>query len=179
MFHKIFKLIISVGLLVWAVMQFIDGEIGNGIAICLLAGVFVFLYFKNEFLIIAFFQMRRQNMEGAAKWLSYIKNPKTSLTKSQEAYYYFLHGLIATRSNNINKAERDLRKALNMGLKMNHNIAMAKLNLAGIAIKRRRNREATQLITQAKKLDKYGMLKEQIAMMKQRMKQPTARFKNR
>ncbi len=47
---------------------------------------------------------------------------------------------------------------------------MAKLNLAGIAMTKRRKREAQILLTEAKKLDKHGMLKEQITMMKQQMK---------
>ena len=62
------------------------------------------------------------------------------------------------------------KKALKLGLSMNHDIAMAKLQLAGIALTKRRKREATTLIAEAKKLDKHGMLKEQIAMVKQQMK---------
>ena len=47
---------------------------------------------------------------------------------------------------------------------------MAKLQLAGIAMTKRRKREATTLMAEAKKLDKHGMLKEQMQMMKQQMK---------
>ena len=53
---------------------------------------------------------------------------------------------------------------------MNHDLAMAKLQLAGVAMTKRRKREATNLIAEAKKLDKHGMLKEQIQMLKQQMK---------
>jgi hypothetical protein len=42
--------------------------------------------------------------------------------------------------------------------------------LAGVALTRRRKLEATNLLNEAKKLDKQGMLKEQIAMMKEQMK---------
>ena len=45
-----------------------------------------------------------------------------------------------------------------------------KLQLAGIALTKRRKREATNLIAEAKKLDKHGMLKDQIQMVKQQMK---------
>ena len=44
------------------------------------------------------------------------------------------------------------------------------LQLAGIAMTKRRKREATTLMAEAKKLDKHGMLKEQMQMMKQQMK---------
>jgi len=40
-----------------------------------LAGIFVLLYFKNEFIIMAFLQLRKQDFEGTKKWLGYIKNP--------------------------------------------------------------------------------------------------------
>ena len=53
---------------------------------------------------------------------------------------------------------------------MNHDIAMAKMSLAGILMQKRRKREAQQLLTEAKKLDKHNMLNEQIKMIQQQMK---------
>ena len=49
-------------------------------------------------------------------------------------------------------------------------LAVAKLNLAGIAMSRKRKMEATALLNEAKKLDKQNMLKEQITMLKGQMK---------
>jgi hypothetical protein len=49
-------------------------------------------------------------------------------------------------------------------------LALAKLNLAGIAMSKRRKIEATNLLNEAKKLDKQNMLKDQITMMKQQLK---------
>ncbi|MDX1315419.1 MAG: NAD(P)H-hydrate epimerase [Eudoraea sp.] len=60
----------------------------------------------------------------------------------------------------------DVKLYMPFGLKS----AMAKLQLAGIALTKRRKREATTLIAEAKKLDKHGMLKDQIQMVKQQMK---------
>ena len=50
MFHKNFKLIIAALIIGVAVWQFTLGHIGNGIMYILLSLIFVFLYFKNEFL---------------------------------------------------------------------------------------------------------------------------------
>lgn len=169
MFNKYFKIVIAVLISVWAVFQFMDENIMNGIMILLLAGVFVFFFYKNEFLLLAFLQIRKQNFPGAQKWLAYIKNPSSALRKPQEAYYYFLQGLMLTQTS-MTQAEKLFKKALNLGLAMDHDIAMAKLNLAGVAMHKRRKREATTLLNEAKKLDKHGMLKDQIAMMKQQMK---------
>lgn len=169
MFHKILKLVFAAGITVLAVLQFIEENIGNGILWLLLAGLFVFLYYKNEILLLAFLQMRKQNMEGTKKWLDKIKNPEASLVTSQQAYYFYLNGLILAQQN-MTKAEKLFKQALNIGLRMDHDIAMAKLNLAGIAMSKRRKREATTLLNDAKKLDKHGMMAEQIQMMKGQLK---------
>jgi len=118
---------------------------------------------------MAFLQLRKQNFESAKKWLNKIKDPNKALVPKQEGYYNYLHGIMLSQTN-ITQAEKFLRKAVKMGLSMNHDMAMAKLQLAGIAMTKRRKREATMLMAEAKKLDKQGMLKEQMQMMKQQMK---------
>ena len=169
MFNKYIKLVIAVAILVWAVFEFTDKHIGNGISLILLAGVVVFFYFKNEFLLLAFLRLRKQDFPGAQKWLNYIKNPSSALVKKQEGYFNFLQGLLVSQTN-LTQAEKYFKKALNLGLSMSHDIAMAKLQLAGVAMTKRRKREATNLIAEAKKLDKHGVLTEQIKMMKDQMK---------
>lgn len=169
MFNKNIKLILAGLITVWAVYEFSQVNIMNGITILLLAGLFVLLYFKNEFILLAFLQLRKQNFDGARKWLGYIKNPETALTTKQQGYYNYLHGIMLSQTN-ITQAEKYLRKAVKLGLAMDHDLAMAKLQLAGIAMTKRRKREATNLMAEAKKLDKHGMLKEQMQMMKQQMK---------
>ena len=56
MFNKYLKLAIAAIITILAILQFIDENIGNGILLLLLAGIFVFLYFKNEILLLAFLQ---------------------------------------------------------------------------------------------------------------------------
>ena len=62
------------------------------------------------------------------------------------------------------------KKALQLGLSMKHDQAMAKMSLAGILMQKRRKREAQQLLQEAKKLDKHGMLTSQMKLMQQQMK---------
>jgi tetratricopeptide (TPR) repeat protein len=135
----------------------------------LLASIFIFLYFKNEIIILAFLQLRKQNFEGASKWLSKIKNPESALTKKQQGYYNYLKGLMVSQSN-MNEAEKYFKKAITLGLSMDHDLAMAKINLAGIAFSKRRKIEAQKLLSEAQKLDKRNMLADQIKMMKGQMK---------
>ena len=172
MFNKYIKLIISVLIFSLAIKQFVDGSVGstgNGIALIFLSLIFILLFFRNEFLILAFFQLRKQNLVGADKWLNRIKNPQTALTTKQQGYFNYLKGLIISQEN-MNQAEKYFRTAITLGLNMDHDLAMAKLNLAGILFTKRRKIEAQKMLKEAQNLDKNGMLTDQIKMMKNQMK---------
>ena len=169
MFPKNIKLILAAAALGYGIYQFVEGFIGNGISLCLLAFIFVFLYFRNEIILLAFLRMRKQDLEGTERWLQKIKNPEAALTVKQQGYYNYLHGIIYSQKN-LTQAEKFFRKALKLGLNMDYDVAMAKLSLAGIAMQKRRKREATTLLQEAKKLDKNNMLGEQIKMLQQQMK---------
>ena len=169
MYNKIIKLIIAAGIIAFAVYQFSEGYIGNGIMLILLSLIFIFLYFKNEFILLAFLRLRKQDFEGAKKWLNKIKNPESALVRKQQGYYNYLHGIMVSQSN-VNEAEKYFKKAVQLGLSMKHDLAMAKLNLSGIALSKRRKQEAKKLLSEAQKLDKQGMLADQIKMMKENMK---------
>lgn len=169
MFNKYIKLIIAGLLIAFAIYQFVEGNIGNGIFIILVSGVFIFLFFRNEMILLAFLRMRKQDLDGTQKWLEKIKNPESALTQKQQGYYNYLYGIIYSQKN-LTQAEKYFRKALKLGLNMSYDVAMAKLSLAGIAMQKRRKREATTLLQEAKKLDKNNMLTEQIKMMQQQMK---------
>lgn len=152
-----------------AIWQMTEGNIGNGIFLILLSLIPVFLYFKNEFILLAFLKLRKQDFVGAKKWLSYIKNPETALIRKQQGYFNYLHGIMLAQTN-LMASEKYFKKAIELGLSMDMDLAVAKLNLAGLAMTRRRKLEATNLLNEAKKLDKQNMLKEQIVMMKDQMK---------
>ncbi|MDD2986645.1 DUF2892 domain-containing protein [Flavobacterium sp.] len=169
MFHKNIKLVLVAVLVILSVWQFSDNNIGNGIFLLLLTFFPIFLYFKNEFILLAFLKLRKQDFVGAKVWLDKIKKPESALVKKQQGYYNYLHGLMVSQTN-LNQAEKFFKKAIELGLSMDMDLAVAKLNLAGIAMSRRRKIEATNLLNEAKKLDKQNMLKEQITMMKQQLK---------
>ena len=169
MFHKNFKLAITILIIAVSIWEFTQGHIGNGIMYLLLSSVFVFLYFKNEFILLAFLKLRKQDFVGAKAWLDYIKNPEGALVTKQQGYYYYLNGLMISQTN-MNEAEKYFRKAIELGLSMDQDLALAKLQLAGIAASKRRKIEAEKWLSEAKKLDKHNMLKDQIVMMKQQLK---------
>lgn len=169
MFNKNIKLVLTAITIGAAVWQFYEGNIGNGIMFIILAAMFVLLYFKNEMILLAFLRLRKQDFPGAQKWLNKIKNPEAALVKKQQGYYNYLNGLMVSQTN-MNEAEKYFKKAVSLGLSMDADLAMAKLNLAGIAMTKNRKREAEILLSEAKKLDKHNMMEDQIKMMKQQMK---------
>ena len=169
MFNKNIKLALAALAVITAVWQFTEKNIGNGIFLLLLSGIFILLYYKNEIILMAFFKLRKQDFDGAKKLLDKIKTPHASLVRKQEGYYNYLNGLMLSQTN-LTLAEKYLKKAVELGLNLDQDMAMAKLNLAGIAITKGRKMEATNLLNEAKKLDKQNMLKDQITMMKQQLK---------
>ena len=78
MFNKNIKLILFISCISYSIYQFIESFIGNGIMFILIGLTFLFLYFKNELILLAFLKLRKQDFEGTERWLSKIKNPKTA-----------------------------------------------------------------------------------------------------
>lgn len=167
-FSYITRIILSVALLGLSIYQFWDGEIGNGIFILLLMILSIVTIWFNEVMLMVFLAVRRGNFDKAEKRLDLIKKPEL-MVKGQEAYYYLMRGMILIQRNQMSKSEGFFKKALNTGLYMDHDKAMAKLNLAAIAGAKRRKREALNWLAQAKKDDTKKMLTDQIKMIKQQM----------
>ena len=169
MFPKIIKLILAIAFFLYGGYEFYESYIGNGIFLTLLSGMMVLLYFKNEMIFLAFLRLRKQDFQGTERWLNKIKSPERSLVRKQQGYFYYLHGIIQSQ-NNLTTAEKHFKKAIQLGLTMTHDLAMAKMSLAGIMMQKRRKREAIALLAEAKKLDKHGMLTDQVKLMQQQMK---------
>ena len=168
MYNKEIKIALALIILACSIFLFNSGEIGYGIVVLIIMVLVILSIFKDERIVKAFYHLRKNDMQKAASTLNKIKHPD-KLIRSQEAYFYYLNGLILSQTQ-MNQSERFFKKALSIGLRTDTDKAVAKLNLAGLAMSRRKKREATTLITEAKKLDKHNMLDEQLKMMKQQLK---------
>ncbi len=169
MVSKYIRLIIASLLFIGAVLLFVFGFIFLGVLAVLASGIAALLHFRNESILLAFYYVRKADMASAAKALSRVKKPE-NLVKSQEAYYYYLSALMESQKRNLPKAEKLFKKALNTGLRMKNDQAVAKLNLAGIALSQRNKKLATHYIQETKKLDKHKMLAGQIREIEDMMK---------
>ena len=61
MFHKNIKLVLAALIIAFGIYQFTESNIGNGIFLLLFSTIFIFLYFKNEFILLAFLKLRKQD----------------------------------------------------------------------------------------------------------------------
>ncbi len=169
MFRKFSRIIISSVIFLASILLFFIGFIFFGVLAVLISGLVLLAHFRNENIMVAFYYLRKNNMPAAEKALSRVKYPE-SLIKSQEAYYYYLCGLVQSQLRSINKAEKFFKKALSTGLRMTNDQAVAKLNLAGIYLSQRNKKVATHFLQEAKKLDKHKLLTDQIKEIEQMMK---------
>ena len=170
--NKYIKFLISAILIAIGVYLMMNRQIGWGIVLVFFSLSPILLFFKNEYILLAFWQMRKQNFVKAAHWLTYIKNYHSQLHRSQYGYFHYLQALTLAHDN-PEKVEPLMRKALDYGLNMKQDRAMATLNLAAAALQKGRKPEAQRLLEEAKKLDSAGMMTDQIKMMKEQLKMPS------
>jgi hypothetical protein len=169
MFFKFIRLIIASLLVIGSVFLFVYGFIFTGVMVDLLAGIFVLLHFKNEKNLLAFYFVRKNNIDAAKLALNSVKHPELMI-KSQEAYFYYLNGLVESQQRNTPKAEKSFKKALSTGLRMKNDQAVAKLNLAAIELSKRNKKVATVYLEASRKLDTQKMLTTQIREIEMMMK---------
>ena len=167
--NKYFKIALAALIIFWAAYQFVQGNIGNGIALIFVSLIPILFYFRNEYILLTMLRLRKQDFEGMEKYLTKIIDPETALIKKQLGYYNYMFGVIYSRKN-LTQAEKYFRRGLQFGLSMSYDVAMVKLSLAGIMMQKRKKREAQDLLAEAKKLDKQNMMTEQIKMMQQQLK---------
>ena len=154
--------------LFFTVYAFYTGHWGWGIVLILITAIIGLTFFRNENMILALNQMRLGNHEKAYKYVNRISRPDL-MPKKQHAYVLYLKAMMGTQELGFAKSEQLLRKAMGMGLRTAQDNAVARLHLAGICAQTGRKKEAQTLLAEAKKLDKGGVMKEQISLMQKQL----------
>lgn len=169
MIRKYVRLIIAGILFLGSILLFVQAIIGYGVLAVLVSGIFVLFHFKNEKNLIAFYFVRKNKFAKAERILSKIKHPE-NMIKGQEAYYYYLSGLVDAQSNRTSQGEKNFKKALETGLRVSTDQAVARLNLSGICLSKRNKKLAKYHLQECKKLDKHKALTAQIREIEGMMK---------
>jgi len=167
---RIIKVAIALASLAYTVYLFIESNIWGGVGMIFVTAVISFMVFRSIRMILAFLALRKQKIDKAKKWMSRVNEDK--LWKRQRGYYNFMMGNLELQEKKLTPAEKYMRRALKYGLDMDHDKAAAKLNLAMIAMAKNKPREAKNLIAEAKKMDKKGLMKADIAQVEQFVKKP-------
>ena len=77
--NKYIKFLIAGLMIAAGVYLMMNRQIGWGIVVVFFSLSPILLFFKNEYILLAFWQMRKQNFVKAAHWLTYIKNYQISI----------------------------------------------------------------------------------------------------
>lgn len=162
------RIIIAAAILGAAITLIVFSHWAWGILIILIALIVFITYIFNEKMLLAQWYLRKEDLEKSELWLMRIVNPERELYKGQLGYYNLLLGLIESRKSPM-KSEKYFKKALSLGLTMDHNIALANLSLAGVEMGKRNKLQAQRLLKEAEKADKNKLLADQIKMMKGQM----------
>lgn len=165
---NVIRLIVGFAVLGGAIGLMFFSFWGWGILAIFMSILILITYFFNENMLLAQWYLRKDNMDRAEKFLRRITNYEKQLISVQHGYYNLLIGLIESRKAPM-QSEKYFKKSLSLGMQMDHNIALAKLSLAGIAMAKRNKREAQMYLSEAKKADKKKLLADQIKQMKDQM----------
>ena len=167
--NKYIKLGIAAAIIALGIYCMFNRQIGLGVLLVVLSALPIVLFFRNEYIFLAFWKLRKQDLAGARSWLDKITNVQSQLVRKQYGYYNYLMGVTESQGN-PSKAEAYMKNALEYGLSFKHDRALATLNLAAGAMMRGNKNEAERLLNETKKLDSSNMLGDQIKMMKEQMK---------
>jgi hypothetical protein len=141
---------------------------GWGIVFVFVTALIIVSFFRNENMILALNQMRLGNTDKAKRHINRITHPQF-LPRKQHAYVLYLQAVMNSQEFGFAKSEQVLRKALALGLRTSQDNAVARMHLSGICAQTGRKNEAISLLSEAKKLDKDGIMRDQIKMMQQQL----------
>lgn len=164
----IIRILLALAFTIGTVVLFVNGHWGWGISAILPTALVYLSFFRNENVILALNQMRIGNQDKAKVYINRISSPQF-MPRRQHAYVLYLKALMNAQEIGYAQSEQYLRKALSLGLRTQEDNAVARMHLAGICAQTGRRPEASALLTEAKKYDKKGMLKEQIKMLQGQM----------
>ena len=164
----IIRIALAVSALSFNVWLFATGHWGWGITFLFVTALIILSFFRNENMILALNQMRVGNTDKAKKYIDRITHPQL-LPRKQHAYVLYLKAVMGSQEMGFAKSEQLLRRAIELGLRQPEDNAVARMHLAGICAQTGRKNEAVSLLGEAKKMDKNGMLKDQIKMMQQQL----------
>ncbi len=161
MFTPLIRIILIVVSLGMAILFYLRDDFMNAGLLLLAAGLIVYGYFKYGTVYAAFQQLKKENFDKAEKLIAKIKNPN-NLSKQQKSYYHFTTGIIASEKNELDFANSELNKALEIGLRTKNDTSIVLLNLAHIEYEREEWSFAKEYIKKLEDFDLNPLVKSEM-----------------
>ena len=167
--NKYIKLLIGGLLIIFSFYLIFIKNIFFAIILFIISIIPIFLFFRNEYILLAFWFLRKKNIRKANFFLTKIFNIKKQLHRNQYGYYNYLNG-ICEAYNNPEKSGNFMKKALKFGLTFDHDKAIAYLNLSASLLTLGKKTESEKYLAKAKEYDKSNLLIDQIKIIKEQSK---------
>lgn len=161
MFTPTTRIILIVLNLIFATFYFFQDKIGLGSGFLIAAALFVYGYFKDGTVYLAFKHLKKQQFDKAEQLLTKIKNPDL-LAKGQRAYYHFSKGIIAAHREQWTDCLSELQLATKTGLRTENDQSIALLGMAEAAFELNQIPEAQAYIDQVKGLKIKPLVKQEL-----------------
>lgn len=123
-------------------------------------------YYMLGTVFLALNRMRRGKLEEAGDIIAMTKNPKR-LIKSRRAYYYYIQAYLAREKDDFSSAKNLFNLALDEGLSVEHDKAVALLALADIEVINGNREQARSYLQRMKGLKVQPQLMPEIQKMQQ------------
>ena len=75
--NKYIKLVIAAIIIGFGIYLMFNRQIGFGILMVFLSAIPIILFFRNEYILLAFWKLRKQDLVGARSWLDKVTNIKS------------------------------------------------------------------------------------------------------
>lgn len=141
-------LLVFLFIIIGVVLHFKNG-IGSAWYLYAAAFILMITHFLFGNVLTAFAHLNKGQLSKAEDIIDDIKRPDF-LLKGHRAYYHFVKGMIALQHKEYPEAEKDLKQALDIGLRTSTDKALTGLNLAHMYFLQQRYPECRQYVDQVK-----------------------------
>ena len=148
MFTPKTRLFIIIGCAILMALSFYQDKLYAAIAALSFTLITAYGYIRQGTVYMAFKYIRKNEIQKAEETLKLTKKINW-LSKTQRGYYYFVKGFVDTARGRIEEAKSAYEEALNIGLRLSNDTALAYANLASLHNRQKNKVKARECIKKA------------------------------
>lgn len=168
MAYQYTRIALIVASLIAGMALIISEEYPFGIALLVGGMLLGISYYRNGAIWLIFQKIKNNDYEAAAKLLRKIKDPER-LPNNQRGYYYFCCGYLSLQKQDLAQAKVDFELALERGMRLKNDKAVANINLAYISYANSKRSAAKQYLTKARYFEPSKEIQEDIDKLEKQL----------